>query len=130
MFGAARLIHRQFSSKLPRDSQNPLFRINLTNAMARDLNGRLRRRTWLVSKFGRYLNTQLAYFITYRNYVRRRFNRDEETPAEMLGFVPRPLRKEQLLSWRQTWGRESIHPLCRCRLNTVTEVQDRFVVTA
>ena len=127
VFGVRRLVHRRFSSKLPRDTKNPLFRINLTNAMARDLNGRLRRRSWLVSKFGRYLYAQLAYFITYRNYVRMRFNDDEETPAEMLGFVHRPMRKEQLLSWRQTWGRESIHPLCRRRLNTIGEVQDRHV---
>ncbi len=130
IFGSERLVHRQFSSKLPRDTTNPLFRINLTNAMARDLNGRLRRRSWLVTKLGRYLNAQLAFFITYRNYVRYRFNKDDETPAEMLGFVDRPMRKEQLLSWRQSWGRKSIHPLCRRRLNTVAEVQDRSIAIA
>ena len=123
VFGAGRLTHRQSSSKLPRDTQNPLFRINLTNAMARDLNGRLRRRTWLVTKIGKYLNAQLAYFVTFRNYLRRRFNYDEQTPAEMLGFVPCRMRKEQLLSWRQNWGSESIHPLSGRRLVTVARFQ-------
>ena len=132
VFGADRLVHRQISSKLPRDTDNPLFRINLTNAMARDLNGRLRRRSWLVSKFAKYLHAQLAYFITYRNYVRKRFNGDEkeETPAVLLGFVHRPMRAEQLLTWRQTWGRQSIHPLCRKELNTISEIKNQLRVPA
>ncbi len=108
-----RLLHQQFSSRLPRDSENPIFLINLTNAMARDLNGRLRRRSWLVSKRGEYLDLQLALFIAYRNYVRPRFNRDTQTPAQLLGFVPRPLRPQELLTWRQDWSQRSIHPIAR-----------------
>ena len=130
VFGADRLIHRQFSSKLRRDTMNPLFRINHMNAMSRYLKGRLRRRTWLVSKIGKFLDAQLAYFITFMNYVRPRFNYDVQTPAEMLGFTPRPMRKEQLLTWRQTWGRDSVHPLCQRRLNTIAEVQDQRVAVA
>lgn len=129
-FGSDCLLHLQFSSKIPRNTRNPLFRINHMNAMARYLNGRLRRRSWLVSKIGKYLDTQLAYFITFMNYVRPRFIYDEQTPAEMLGFIPRPMRKEQLLTWRQTWGRESVHPLCRRRLNTIAEVQDQRMALA
>ena len=30
-----------------------------------------------------------------------------------LGFVPRRLRGRELLTWRQDWGRESIHPIAR-----------------
>jgi hypothetical protein len=52
-------------------------------------------------------------WMAYRNYVRRRFNRDEESPAQLLGIVPRRMRPEELISWRQDWGRESIHPLAR-----------------
>jgi transposase-like protein len=132
LFGARRLVHRQFSSKLPRDKDNPLFKINLTNAMARDLNGRLRRKSWLVSKMGKYLRAQLAYFITYRNYVRRRFNEDEEedTPAALLGFVKGAMRVQQLLSWRQSWGKDSIHPLCRRKIGTVSEIQRQMLAAS
>src|SRR5258706_16395949 len=42
-FGSARLVHQQTSSRLARTIANPLFPINQTEAMARDLTGRLRR---------------------------------------------------------------------------------------
>jgi hypothetical protein len=79
--------------------------------MARDLMGRLRRQSWLVSKKRRYLDVALALFIAWRNLVRRRFNFDEESPAQALEFAPRRMTEEELLSWRQEWGRRSIHPL-------------------
>lgn len=110
-FGAARLLHTRTSSRLARTTWNPLFPINHTEAMARDLMGRLRRESWLVSKRRRYLDVALHYFIAYRNYVRRRFNTDGFSPAEQLGFLPKRLRPGQLLSWRQELGRRSIHPL-------------------
>jgi transposase-like protein len=112
-FGAARLVHRTTNSKLARGTWNPLFAINHSEAMARDLVGRLRRESWLVSKKGRSLDLAMQMWMAYRNYVRRRFNRDEESPAQMLGFVDRRMRPEQLLSWRQDWRRNSIHPLGR-----------------
>ena len=51
--------------------------------------------------------------MAYRNYVRRRFNHDELSPAARLGIVPRRMTWGELLSWRQEWGRSSIHPLAR-----------------
>jgi len=113
VFGAKRLLHGRTNSKLPRDTWNPLFAINHTEAMARDLLGRLRRDSWLVSKKRRYLDIALHLWIAYRNYVRRRFNYDESSPAEQLGFVGRRMRPGELLSWRQDWGRRSLHPLSR-----------------
>ncbi len=107
-FGAERLDHRRTNSKLPRTTWNPLFPINHTEAMARDLMGRLRRESWLVSKQRRYLDLGLAVFAAYRNFVRRRFNRDRASPAELLGIVPRRLRWGELLGWRQDWGRRSV----------------------
>ena len=92
---------------------NPLFPINHTEAMARDLMGRLRRESWLVSKKRRWLDVALHVFIAYRNYVRRRVNHEPESPAEKLGFLPRRLSRGELLSWRQDGGRLSIHPLSR-----------------
>ena len=112
-FGARRLSHRTTNSQLARGTWNPLFAINHTEAMARDLLGRLRRDSWLVSKKRRYLDLGLQLWMTYRNLVRRRFNRDAESPAQMLGFVERRLSCGEVLSWRQDWGRESIHPLSR-----------------
>jgi hypothetical protein len=110
-FGGDRLVHQRTSSRLARTIANPLFPINHTEAMARDLAGRLRRDSWLVSKKRRYLDLGLQVFITYRNYVRRRFNFDRLSPAAMLGFVSRRLSETEVLSWRQDWGEHSIHPL-------------------
>jgi transposase-like protein len=112
-FAGKVLVHHRTNSRVIRDTFNPLFAINQTEAMARDLQGRLRRNSWLVSKRRRWLDCALHVWIAYRNYVRRRFNRDEESPAQVLGFVECRLRPEELLSWRQDWGRESLHPLAR-----------------
>jgi transposase-like protein len=110
-FGQARLLHQRTSSKLARTIANPLFPINHTEAMARDLSGRLRRESWLVSKKRRYLDLGLQVFLAYRNLVRRRFNFDQLSPAAMLRFVPRRLTETEVLSWRQDWAERSIHPL-------------------
>ena len=101
------------NSKLARTTWNPLFPINHTEAIMRDLMGRLRRESWLVSKRRRYLDLALHVFAAYRNYVRRRFNEDQASPAQKLGFVPRRMKPGELLSWRQELGRESIHPLAQ-----------------
>ena len=110
-FGKHRLIHLRTNSKLARTTWNPLFPINHTEALARDLMGRLRRQSWLASKKRRYLDLGLQLFMAYRNFVRKRFNYDEESPAQLLGFAPRRLRPGEVLSWRQDWNEESIHPL-------------------
>jgi hypothetical protein len=113
-FGRKRpLEHRRTNSELARTTWNPLFPINHTEAMLRDLLGRLRRDSWLVSKARRYLDLGLQLHMAWRNYVRKRFNHDEESPAQILGFAERRMRCHELLSWRQDWGRESIHPLSR-----------------
>ncbi len=112
-FGKGRLRHRTTSSRLPRTIDNPLFAINQTEAIARDLIGRLRRQSWLASKKRRYLDLALQIFASYRNYVRRRFNTDDFSPAQKLGFVPQRLSESELISWRQDWERASIHPLAR-----------------
>ena len=107
------LIHEQTNSRRARTKWNPLFPINHTEAMARDLMGRLRRESWLVSKLRRFLDLGLHVFAAYRNYVRRRFNRDRKTPAQMLEIVDRRMTAQELFTWRQDWGRRSIHPLAR-----------------
>ena len=113
VFGTRRLQHVKTNSKVVRTTWNPLFAINHEEAVMRDLMGRLRRESWLVSKKRRFLDLALHFHMAYRNLVRRRFNSDEESPAQLLGFLPRRLRPTELLSWRQDWGRRSGHPLSK-----------------
>jgi transposase-like protein len=112
-FGPRPVWHEQTNSQLARTTWNPLFPINHTEAMMRDHQGRLRRESWLVSKRRRYLDLAVQVWMAYRNYVRRRFNFDDQSPAQRLGFVPRRMSPGELLSWRQDWGRSSVHPLAR-----------------
>ena len=114
-FGAKRLTHRTTNSKLARTTWNPLFAINHEDARLRDMLGRLRRQSWLVSQRRRYLDLVLQVQIAFRNLVRTRFNYDEASPAQLLGFVPRRLTKREVLSWRMEWGKRSLHPLSRGR---------------
>jgi hypothetical protein len=113
VFPKTKIEHHTTNSRLARGTWNRLFPINHTEAIARDLTGRLRRRSWLASKRRRWLDVALHVFIAYRNYVRRRVNRAAPTPAQELGFVPRAMTAEELLSWRQDGGVRSIHPLAK-----------------
>ena len=124
VFGSAAQ-HATTSGKARRDKHNPLFAINTTMAMTRDNNGRLRRRSWLVSKRCSCLQQQMCLFLVYRNYVRCRFNRDgrNDTPARMLGLLPRALQLREVLAWRQDWGRNSIHPMSSTAHRTVATGQ-------
>jgi len=124
VLGADRLVHSTVNSRLVRDTFNPLFPVNHTEAMARDLTGRLRRDSWLSSKERRHLNLQLMVFMTWRNYVRRRFNHDRRSAAQCLGLVERRMRFHEVVGWRQDWGELSIHPMAR-RLESVREARQR-----
>jgi hypothetical protein len=118
-----RLAHVTTAGTRIRDTHNPLFPINTTLAMTRDNCGRLRRRSWLVTKKAERLQDHLSLFVGYRNYVRRRFNGDEEaeTPARFLGLLPRNLRRQEVLAWRQDWGDRSIHPMSSTGARTVRD---------
>ena len=103
-----RLRHETTSSLEPRTAWNPLFPINHTEAMMRDLNGRLRRRSWLVSKKGQFLGLQLLLHMTWRNYVREHTCRDvKRSAAQILGFTERRLTSSEVLGWRQDWRERS-----------------------
>lgn len=112
VFGEA-VHHVTTSSLMARREFNPLFPINLTLGMTRDNCGRLRRKSWLVTEKRRCLQLHLHMFTAYRNYVRRRHNDDrkDETPAALLGLLPRRLKVREVLAWRQDWGARSIHPI-------------------
>ncbi len=116
------LRHVTISSRLPRTRANPLFSVNLTEAMMRDNNSRLRRRSWCVSKRARMLQLQLALFSAYRNWHRPRTNFDpaERTPGAILGICPK-LELNELVAWRQDWRRRSIHPASRNGHQTIAQ---------
>jgi hypothetical protein len=112
VFGS-RVVHETTSGRAARTVYNPLFGINSTLAMTRDNCGRLRRRSWLVTKKREFLQLHMQAFIVYRNYVRCRFNRDIDgaCPAVHLKLLPRNLQFDQVVAWRQDFGRQSVHPL-------------------
>lgn len=106
LFGA-RFRWSQHSASARRDRSNPLFPINHTNARLRHFLSRLRRRSWCVSKTMRDLKRHLEIAAMWVNYSRGITNRTSVTPAQALGLLPRPLRPEELLAWRQDWGPRS-----------------------
>jgi len=119
-----RVRHETTLGSLPRTTSNPLFAINTTMAMTRDNNGRLRRKTWLVTQRTRCLRLQMHIFLVYRNYVRQRFNRDRDrrmSSAKRLGLLPRAMTWSEALRWRQDWGPRSIHPMSLAADRTVAE---------
>lgn len=115
--------HYTVSSKRPRATYNPLFAINLTDAMLRDNLGRLRRRTWLVSKNRRCLRLHLEIFVAYRNWHRCRHNDDEEsfTSGVALQLAKRRIELTELVAWRQDWRLNSIHPCSTSGHETVLQ---------
>ena len=76
-----------------------------------------------MTKKAERLQNHLLIFTVYRNYVRRRFNRDKEanTPAKILGLLPRNLLRHEVLAWRQDWGDLSIHPMSHRGSHSVRE---------
>jgi hypothetical protein len=102
-----RLVWSRHPASARRDRSNPLFPINHTNARLRHFLSRLRRRTWCISKKREDLRRHLAIAALWVNYSRGITNRTAVTPAQALGLLRRPLRPEELLSWRQDWGARS-----------------------
>lgn len=103
-FGSWRLKHETTPSTQIRNTSNPLFPINQTEAIARDLMGRLRRRSWLASKKRRYLDLHFQMLMAWKNFIRPRFNQDWAPAAVFAGALSSPLRWSELLGWRQEQG--------------------------
>lgn len=93
------------SASARRDRCNPLFPINHTNARLRHFLARLRRRSWCVSKRRLRLQQHLQIATLWMNYCRPITNRTGTTPAQALGLSPRRWREEEVLAWREDWGR-------------------------
>ena len=108
------VIHETTNSKVVRDTKNPLFPINHTEAKARDLLGRLRRKSWLGSKKRRYLDLAFQALMAWHNFVRSRTNHEDFTPAQAAGLVGRRFKIGELLGWRQDWYERSPAVGSRC----------------
>ena len=121
-FGRRRLVHSMTNSRVARTTWNPLFQVNHEEARMRDLMSRLRRRSWLVSKRRRYLDLALQVHMAYRNLVLARYNEEQASPAQRLGFVPRRLSIQEVLSWGQQWGARSLSPLSNGERNVEDEL--------
>lgn len=121
-FGAGLEI-RPATRKRPPGDPNPLAPVHRIIAMGRDNCGRLRPRSWLATRKRERLVAQLHLFAAYLNLGRRRFNRDPAdcTPAHVLGLLPRRLRPEEILGWRQDWRERSCHPLDASGRRSFTE---------
>jgi hypothetical protein len=58
-----------------------------------------------VSKRRLRLQQHLEVAALWVNYCRPITNRTKTTPAEALGLSPRRYREEEVLAWREDWGR-------------------------
>jgi transposase-like protein len=107
-----KLHHVRYSGRLPRGPKSPLFEVNHTNAMLRDGNARLKRRTWCVSKKRERLWRQLGLYALWRNFRRPRYNRDKTvTPAQFARVSDHRWTMRELVRWRVDLGAATICPL-------------------
>ena len=107
-----KLHHLRYSSKLPRGRGSPLFDINHTLAMLRDGIAKLRRQTWCHAKKRKRLQLHLALYALWRNFQRKRFNRDRNhTPAQFARVSDRRWSYRELVRWRVDLGDATICPL-------------------
>ncbi len=104
VFGNALPRHETVSSKLVRDGRNPLAPINQLDTMTRHHNARLQRESIAASKKELRLRDQLAIFVAWWNYWRKRTNQDRESPAKHAGVLPRRVAIGELFGWRQDFG--------------------------
>ncbi len=97
--------HIQVDAQLPRNSQNPLFAVNLTFAMLRDGISRLVRRNWAHSKLASKLVRHAWIWVAWRNYVRMRtIKTPGETAATAAMITKRPIKPMELIRDRLVWN--------------------------
>ena len=99
-FGERPVAHHRSSSRIKRDTRNPLFHINHTLAMLRDGSSRLVRRTWAHAKLRQRLEQHLWIYVGWRNFIRGVTNkRKRETPAMAVGIEQVPWTARGILTW-------------------------------
>ena len=107
-----RLLHRVIPSTAPRNGQNPLFPVNLTDLLLRHSSANHKRETIAFSKTMARVAERAAILLVWRNFLKSRSERRRNAPpAEFLGLVRRRLRAEQVLARRLFPSRMILPPL-------------------
>jgi len=97
-----RIHHRITSSTERRTQSNPLFPVNLADLLLRHGSANHRRETIAFSKCPQALLERLAVFVVWRNYIKKRREKESwpaQTAAMRAGVIDRPL------TWRQVLRR-------------------------
>jgi len=117
--------HRRTSSRRRRDRHNELFEVNALDVFIRHSGANHRRETIAFSRRRQAAAERLAVFVTWKNWVKRRWEkRCRQTPAMLLGLAARALRFEEILgrrlfpghvelpaSWQAYYRREVVTPV-------------------
>jgi transposase-like protein len=99
--GDRSFIHEATSSKEARTTRNPLFPVNLADALLRHSSSNHKRETIAFSKRRQSALYRLAIWTVWRNYIKDRSeNRKLGPPAKVLGLVPRALTVSEILAKR------------------------------
>jgi transposase-like protein len=98
----ARVSHRVTPGSAPRTPQNPLFPVNLLDALIRHSQAGHKRETIAFAKRRAASAERLAIFLVWRNYIkgRREKSRTSPTPAMVRGLAARPLTVARILATR------------------------------
>jgi hypothetical protein len=106
-----RITHRVTSSKERRDQGNPLWEVNLLDALIRHSQANHRRETLAWSKRRQGAAERLAVLLGWRNYIKQRWEKgDAETPGMLVGLTDRPLTVEEVLRGRLFRSRVELPP--------------------
>lgn len=107
-------IHGVTSSKKRRTSSNPLFPVNLADLLLRHGGANHRRETIAFSKRLQAAAERLAVFLVWRNYIKKRCEKDPvgnpETAAMRAGVIDRALTWREILKGRLFPSRLALPP--------------------
>ncbi len=94
--------HLRISSKAPRTPRNPLFAANVADMVIRHSSSNQKRETIAFSRRRQAIAERLAVFQVWRNFVKRRAEREPDgpTPAMVVAAASRPLRIRDVLAER------------------------------
>ena len=107
---AGALAHRTVLGRPAKKAGSALFAVNHLLAMARDGLSRLKRRTWCHSKSRLRLWWHLGIYLVWKNFVRRRTNKEKESAAQRAGMTGARWRLRDLVRWRLDLGEISFSP--------------------
>lgn len=103
--------HEVTSSRVPRTVQNPLFPVNLADLLIRHSSANHKRETIAFSKRRQSAAERLAIWMVWRNTMKSFSERRQDaTPAERLGLLPRKLGVADVLAERLFPSRIALPP--------------------